>query len=557
MKKQLLIIVFAIIGLSANAQAPNWAWAKRAGGTTNDIAYSVATDAMGNVYATGFFSSPTLNVGTLNLTNANSGNNDVFIIKYNSAGAVRWAKSAGGINSSGIGYSVAADAAGNVYVTGNFLGQKIVFGTDTLTNSSSSGTADMFIVKYDSTGTVLWAKNQGGSSYDDAYSVAIDAAGNAYVAGDFESPTIVFGTTTLTNVSSSNFDAFIVKYNAAGAVVWAKSVGGSGGETGESITVDAAGDVYVTGLFGSTTLVIGTNTLTNRGNSDIFLIKYNASGAVLWAKSAGGNNDDRGFSVAADAAGNAYVTGYFTSPTMVIGTTTLTNADNTGNSSDMYLIKYSTTGGVLWAVRAGGNFIDKGLSVATDASGNVYVTGAFWSPTIVFDTTTFTNGGNTNMYLTKYDATGTVVWAKGLVGGGDTRGWGVATDAANNIFVTGSFNNTSLIVGSTTLSNAGGYEVYLAKIGTVTTVGINEITQDENEINIYPNPFTSQTTISFSETQKNTTIKIMDVVGKEIKTVLFSGKSLILEKGEMQSGIYFVQITDENKNVINKKIIIQ
>ena len=90
----------------------------------------------------------------------------------------------------------------------------------------------------------------------------------------------------------------------------------------------------------------------------------------------------------------------------------------------------------------------------------------------------------------------------------------------------------------------------------ITTVGIQESTNNA-DFTISPNPFTSQTTISFSEPQKNTTIKIMDVVGKEIKTVLFSGKSLILEKGEMQSGVYFVQITDEKKNVVNKKVVVE
>ena len=87
-------------------------------------------------------------------------------------------------------------------------------------------------------------------------------------------------------------------------------------------------------------------------------------------------------------------------------------------------------------------------------------------------------------------------------------------------------------------------------------VGV-QVANNKNDITIYPNPFTSQTTISFSETQKNTTIKIMDVVGKEIKTVLFSGKSLILEKGEMQSGVYLLQITDENKNVVNRKVVVE
>ncbi len=94
----------------------------------------------------------------------------------------------------------------------------------------------------------------------------------------------------------------------------------------------------------------------------------------------------------------------------------------------------------------------------------------------------------------------------------------------------------------------------------ITTVGINQLTSG-NEISIYPNPFTSQITISFSEPQKNTTLKIMDVVGKEIKKVLFSGMGLIIEKGEMQSGIYFVQITTSagsaNENVVNRKVVVE
>ena len=115
-----------------------------------------------------------------------------------------------------------------------------------------------------------------------------------------------------------------------------------------------------------------------------------------------------------------------------------------------------------------------------------------------------------------------------------------------------------------TTSSTGNYAVAISMNGCadtsvcvfITTVGMNQFTMD-NDITISPNPFTSETTITFSERQKNTTIKIMDVVGKEIKTVLFSGKSLILEKGEMQSGVYFVQITDEKKNVVNRRVVVE
>ena len=127
---------------------------------------------------------------------------------------------------------------------------------------------------------------------------------------------------------------------------------------------------------------------------------------------------------------------------------------------------------------------------------------------------------------------------------------------------------SSMVAGATnqsfTTSNSGTYQVQIDDFGCIgfsncyslVSVGVAE--QNNNtEFDISPNPFTSQTTISFNKTQKNTTIKIMDVLGKEIKTVLVSGKSLTIEKGTMQSGIYFVQLIDDKKNVVNKKIVIQ
>ena len=169
------------------------------------------------------------------------------------------------------------------------------------------------------------------------------------------------------------------------------------------------------------------------------------------------------------------------------------------------------------------------------------------------------------MFVTKYDNSGNVIWAKGEGGGYSVGGKSIATDRNGSIIVAGEFNSPSITFDGTTLLNptttttALNVNYYVAKLNS--TTGIGELIAD-NSISIYPNPFTSQTTISFSSEQTNTSIKITDVVGKEIKTINFTGTQYILEKGIMKAGIYFVQITSFDKlrmtqEVVNRKVVVQ
>ncbi|MFH1005081.1 MAG: hypothetical protein V1781_06265, partial [Bacteroidota bacterium] len=163
----------------------------------------------------------------------------------------------------------------------------------------------------------LWAKSAGGSSDDIALSVSTDANGNILVAGYFDSPTIIFGSTTLTN--AGDYDMFLAKYDASGNVLWAKSAGGSDWDRASSVSTDANGNILVAGSFQSPTIIFGSTTLTKAGSdnyADMFLAKYDASGNVLWAKSAGGSSDDIALSVSTDANGNILVAGNFRSPTI-------------------------------------------------------------------------------------------------------------------------------------------------------------------------------------------------------------------------------------------------
>ena len=206
MKKTFLLFILALCSIALFAQNLNWLWAKQAGGISGDKGYSIAVDAYGNSYITGYFRE-SATFGTTTLTSSSDYGSDIFVAKMDINGNWLWAKQAMGTYSN-YGNDIAVDANGNSYVTGYFWGNA-TFGTTTLT---SSGQYDIFVAKMDSNGNWLWAKQAGGTSYDDGYSIAVDDNGNSYVTGYFKS-NATFGTTTLT--SGGIYDIFVAKIGRA------------------------------------------------------------------------------------------------------------------------------------------------------------------------------------------------------------------------------------------------------------------------------------------------------------------------------------------------------
>ena len=546
MNKYLFLIVATVFYLFniQSAFGQTCLWAKGAGGGSESR--SVATDAFGNVYITGTFGSA-ITFGTTTLINTSR--SDIFLVKYNSSGSVIWARSAGGsVGDSGLSKCVATDAMGNVYITGAFSSPTFTFGTTTLTNA---GWLNIFLVKYNSSGSIIWAQNAGGSIDDEAMSVTTDASGSVYIAGYFSSPTITFGTTTLTN--EGGYDIFLVKYDASGSVIWGNSVGGIGEDHAASVATDASGNVYVTGYFASDTITFGTTTLTNAGNHDIFLVKYGTSGSVIWAKSAGGRNLDDATSVTTDASGNVYITGYFTSDTITFGTTTLRIA----GLDNVLLAKYNSSGSVVWAKSAAlatGIFPDIAQSVATDASGNVYITGMFSGGTIAFDTSVLTNSGYLNLFLVKYSALGSVIWAKSAGGSAEDYASSVATDASGCLYITGMFTSPTITFGTTTLTSvttAFGENMFLAKYSASTGASVTKLIID-NDMAIYPNPAIDVITLTIDKPEDISAIQIFDMMGKEVyqdfnlKTKIFTNQSVTIKLPLLSAGIYDLRVLGSN-----------
>ena len=373
----------------------NVIWAISSGGTMNDAATSVTVDALGNVYVTGWFSSPTIVFGSTTLTNASSGTGDFFLVKYDSNGNVLWAKRAGGADWE-IAQCVVVDNTGtNVYISGGFS-LSFMFATNNLT---SNGAMDVFLGKYDSNGNEIWARTAGGTVNDLANSVITDAAGNIYLPGGFASATTTFGTYTLTNAGVGFPDIFFVKYDPSGNVIWATREGGPDNDHAVWVSKDVFGEIYITGHYHSTSFTVSTTTLNNMGMGDVFVIKYDTAGNALWAKTHGDMDHDFAYSIISDASGNAYVSGMFMSATIIFGSVTLTNASAT--NEDLFITKYDSAGNTVWAISGGSTGDDFIGSLIADASGNIYAAGGFSSATVTLGLTILTNADNTG---NTYDA---------------------------------------------------------------------------------------------------------------------------------------------------------
>ncbi len=385
---------------------------------------------------------------------------------------LKWAKSMGGTLADG-GYAIAIDASGNVYTTGPFYGT-VDFdpGAGTF-NLISAGQNDIFISKLDASGNFVWAKGMGGNTYDAGRSIAVDASGNVYTAGQF-GETVDFdpGAGTFNLTSAGVNDIFVLKLDASGNFAWAKQFGGTLQEIPWSLTLDVSGNIYTTGSFEGTADFdpgAGINNLTSVGKYDIFISKLNSSGNFVWVKGIGGTEIDQGYSIKTDASANVYSIGNFKGFTDFDPGSGSFNL--TASRDDTYILKLDATGNFVWAKQMRASYSITGFSLALDASANVYTTGQF-QDTVDFDPGTgkvnLISAGSNDIFISKLDASGNFKWAKQIGGKDIDAGYSITLDALGNIFSTGSFQGTVDFDPNVSvlnlITNAGSLEMYILKL---------------------------------------------------------------------------------------------
>lgn len=502
----------------------NMLWAKSAGGTDGDNARSVSTDANGNAYVTGGFYSPSITFGSNVFVNSNPLNwNDAYLTKYDPSGNVIWAKNAG-INYSEEGNFVKTDGFGNVYMTGVFEGPSITFGSIVLTNPTGSG-RNVFIVKYDSTGNALWAKNAGYGTYSNNGSgLDIDNDNNVYLTGDFSGPTITFDAIVLTNSNPGNNNVFIVKYDPTGNVIWAKKEGGIYDAVSSGISINVNGYLYITGI--SSSISFENSTCTNIYNS--FITKYDLYGNLLWAKNAG----DKSASITTDANDDVFITGYYQNPTIAFDTIVLTNSwapvwhlfvakikgdlSVNGNCTAHYSTSYDS--------------IQNNFTLIVDSISLALATGYHWS---FGDGTTSTLASPTHVY--SIDSLYNVCM----------KIYSTSGDSCIYCHIIG--KDSSGII----LRNGG----FTLNVQNSIITDISQNLSNETKIVVYPNPTNGNFTLIGSGIAK---IEIYNVLGELFyKTSNLKQQiSREIDLSKSPKGIYFVKCY-VGPNVYNQKIIVQ
>ena len=548
--KNLSFIVALLLCLNSVGQTPTWSWAQTAKGSSYEESNAITTDAGGNVYVTGYFGGDSLVVGTTTLYNVLNISTDYFLIKYDAAGNMQWARSAGG-TANEIGNAITTDAAGNIYVTGYFYSPTITFGSTVLTNAGNVG--DVFIAKYDTQGTLIWAKREGGPGLEIPYAIKADDKGHLFLAGRFSSLSITIGTTTLTQAGS--MDAFVVKYDTAGTVLWAKGAGGTSNDEAYGMDVDSNGNVLVCGYFNGNA-TFGTFLLSTTGNADIFIAKYDATGTVLWAKKAGGNNLEHATSIKTDKEGNSYVCGFYESASLLIGTSTLTNFGVAGNAN-AFICKYSAAGETLWAHGINGR--SKANDIAL--SGNsVFVGGIFNNDTLNYNSSVLLKAGSSDFFIAKCDTSGNKAWAlkQTADGGSSESALGISTDRFGNLLVTGFYNSKPIAFGSSVLITTGtGFDMFVAKLGSVTT-GIHAL-QTQVETVLYPNPTSGMFRIKFNLLQDSYLtheLSIFNSMGEKVYQNHTYSSDEMIYFNQMPKGVYFYTFKSEGRNLETGKLIL-
>lgn len=473
------------------AQNNAYQWAVSYGGSSVDAGYSLGTDAMGNVYATGYFAGTVdfdPGPGTTNLGTTNG--SDAFITKLDPLGNLVWAKNFTGSNNVK-GLVIRIDGNQNVYTMGEFdVTVDFDPGVGISNISSFNNSKDIYISKLDAAGDFVWAKQLGGAATDAASDLFVDQAGNVYVTGSFNAP-IDFdpgaGTAIVTPSGGSNI--FIVKLDASGDFVWVKNFGGTDDAEFPYVSVDPIGNICLTGRFKGTVDFdpgAGISNLTANGtNFDLFVLKLDASGNFVWAESFGNTGLDIGNSIVNDAVGNIYLTGAF-GGTVDFDAGPGTINLSSGASYNAFVLKLNESGATLWAKMLGGSSQIIGRSVRLDASGNVYSFGDY-SGTSDFDpgagvSNLGTNGGG-DVYISKLDPAGDFVWAKNLGGSNLDRVYGGAVDVFGNVLATGDYFGTADFDPGAGVSNFtpnGVSDIYIVKLGCNPSSGTVTVTACNN-----------------------------------------------------------------------------
>ena len=540
-----IAILFAasciLFSVHIKAQAPSWEWAKTSINSNFDTNYALATDENGNIYVGGAQKSPTATFGTHTITNTNPNYDDGYIVKYNPFGEVVWVKNIGGILDERV-LNIAVKN-NNVYITGNFNSPTLIIDNVVLNNPNES--QSMFVVKLNNDGVAIWGRNPTGSSANVGSSIGVDDSENVFVSGTFGASEMTIDDITIYNNDLLDGEIYLLKFDASGTALWARTGRGSSNEYTDAIAIDGEGNVYIAGTFFSPTVTFDNTVLTNTSSDyDIFIVKYNSNGVVQWAKKCGGNKYDIVRDIKTDHQGNIIICGHFESAVMYFGNLSVANPNT--ETSDIFIAKFNSDGTPLWAKRAGNSSADIGTGVAVDSSDNIYLSGSIGSTGIVFgNLPAISTNGNYDIFVAKYNALGTALWSKNTGSVNYELGANAVIDLNDNLYISGIISSDPVFFDNQSIGTTA-YGIFTAqmRVGVLATDDF-----DVKKYSIFPNPVKSNLSIQSATT--NISYRITDLNGRGILKGQLQSSNTI-DVSLLQNGIYLIQLDNHSYKFIKE-----
>lgn len=428
--------------------APAFDWATSGGGAKGDKVRGLNVDRDGNVFVAGECADE---VGFGAVTHKGLGLNDVFVAKLDSHGNHLWSKVSGGPQVDRA-YAVAIDARGNSYVTGHFQGASAEFDGHAV---RGRGDYDAFVVSYDRDGRFRWVRAAGGRGYDYGHGVAVDSRGDVIVAGAVVGEA-TFGDVVVPNEPGAHL--FVAKYHADGALVWVKVATGKAAGSAHGVAVDGRDNIYLGGLSAGVG-AFGAQALSSPKGTSALVAKLDRDGQVLWLRQHPGEPSCLFHEITCDAQGRVWASGMFKGKAQVGPEACSTTGEK---DADALLCHYDTEGRLLWSRVGQGPGVDYGLGVATDGSGDAFLTGEF-SEVFSLGGKTLRSRGATDVYVAKFDGAGTLLWLKQSGGVGGDNAYVDVTDGRGGLIIAGAYAGTQHL-DHLALRSMGSGDAYVARL---------------------------------------------------------------------------------------------
>lgn len=469
MRKYLIVMLHTILSGMLNAQELEWIVS--AGGLKSDKATTIAVDAEGNSFITGYYNEQA-QFGPHDTGFSFSSSKEAFVAKIDPDGNFLWVRN--GLNYyDDRGLGLCLDPEGNVYVTGTCWGG-LQWGSLNVYNSTSY-TDQIFVVKLDTDGNEIWMKNAGtdnpGFHYSDDHGQDIisDSQGNLFVTGFLSNNTsgtqdAIFDAINIT-LDAADSVAFLAKLTNDGVWQWVEIFDGIHGYRDNAVGVDDDDNVYVVGGFAGTS-TFGTETITSVYDSeDIYVVKYSNDGVFQYVRTVGDSLADRADGITYGYDGHMYLTGEFRGE-VYFGTDDLNNYGSP-EDKDIFVSKMSKDGDWIWATKAGSTKGgDRGIGICANEEGNIYVVGQYRGDAQFGDHQTYMGEDSTQMYVALINQEGKWQWV--LDGGGPMhdRFASVACDKNCNIYFTGYYKN-NMQFDTFSLTSNGGNDMVIGKMSNV------------------------------------------------------------------------------------------